>query len=80
MTAVNAALNYGYSILLSTVNRAIVTKGYLTQLGIHHRSTENQFNLGSDLMEPFRVLIDRIVYDMDLADFEHEQKIKILLN
>ena len=55
---VNAALNYGYSILLSNVNREIVSNGYLTYLGIHHHSNDNQFNLGSDLMEPFRPVID----------------------
>lgn len=55
---VNAALNYGYSILLSTVNQEIVSSGYLTYIGIHHHSEENSFNLGSDLMEPFRPIID----------------------
>ena len=74
MTAVNAALNYGYSILLSTVNRAIVTKGYLTQLGIHHRSTENQFNLGSDLMEPFRPVIDYWVANQDFTELTPDVK------
>ena len=33
---VNAALNYGYSLILSCVNREIVCSGYLTQLGIFH--------------------------------------------
>ncbi|MFD1465495.1 type II CRISPR-associated endonuclease Cas1 [Lapidilactobacillus mulanensis] len=55
---INAALNYGYSLLLSAMNREIVVAGYLTQLGIHHHSSENQFNLGSDLMEPFRPFVD----------------------
>ena len=31
---INAALNYGYSLILSTINREIVANGYLTQLGI----------------------------------------------
>ena len=75
---INAALNYGYSILLSAFNREIVANGYITQLGLFHDNMFNQFNLGSDLMEPFRVLIDRIVYNMDLADFEHEQKMKLV--
>ncbi|TPR42407.1 type II CRISPR-associated endonuclease Cas1 [Apilactobacillus micheneri] len=54
----NAALNYGYSILLSTFNRSIVLNGYLTEIGIHHHSDENNFNLGSDFMEPFRPIVD----------------------
>lgn len=55
---INAALNYGYSILLSAVNREIVCNGYLTQFGIHHHSGVSDFNLGSDLMEPFRPIFD----------------------
>ncbi|MCT6822901.1 MAG: type II CRISPR-associated endonuclease Cas1 [Apilactobacillus sp.] len=56
--AVNAALNYGYSILLSNFNREITSKGNLTYFGIHHHSLENSFNLSSDLMEPFRPIVD----------------------
>lgn len=55
---INAALNYGYSILLAEIDRIIVECGYLTELGIHHHSQGNHFNFGSDLMEPFRPVID----------------------
>ncbi|WP_268912512.1 type II CRISPR-associated endonuclease Cas1 [Lentilactobacillus sp. SPB1-3] len=57
-STINAALNYGYSIILACINQEIVSNGYLTNLGIHHCSDENQFNLGSDLMEPFRPIVD----------------------
>lgn len=57
----NSALNYGYAILLSCINRQIVANGYSTQLGIFHCNTFNQFNLGCDLMEPFRPIVDNIV-------------------
>ena len=57
-SAVNAALDYGYAILLSSFNREIAMNGYLTYFGIHHCSQENQFNLASDLMEPFRPFVD----------------------
>ena len=79
---VNAALNYGYSLMLSAVNREIVMNGYITQLGLFHDNMFNQFNLGSDLMEPFRVLVDRTVCNMTLIEFEHEEKMKLatLLN
>lgn len=62
-TPVNAALNYGYSILLSSVNREIVARGYLTQIGICHRNEYNLYNLSCDLMEPFRPIVDRLVFD-----------------
>ena len=61
---INSALNYGYSILLSTFNREISANGYLTQLGIFHDNMFNYFNLSSDLMEPYRILIDRKVVSL----------------
>ena len=33
-SSINAALNYGYGILLSTFNREIILNGYITQLGL----------------------------------------------
>lgn len=75
---INAALNYGYSIILSAFNREIVANGYLTQMGLFHDNMFNQFNFGSDLMEPFRVLVDRTVCSMQLDEFEHEQKMKLV--
>lgn len=54
----NACLNYGYTLLLSEFNRAIVAAGYLTQLGIHHKNEFNDFNLSCDFVEPFRFLVD----------------------
>lgn len=59
---INAALNYGYTVLLSTINKEVLINGYLTQLGIHHKNEFNDFNLSCDLMEPFRVIIDNFVY------------------
>lgn len=70
----NAALNYGYSIILSAFNREIVAQGYLTQLGISHDNMFNHFNLSCDLMEPFRILIDRKVKGLRIADFASEEK------
>ena len=75
---VNAALNYGYSLILSAFNREISANGYLTQLGIFHSNMFNHFNLSSDLMEPFRVLVDRIVYDMNPKEFDKKEKYTLL--
>ncbi|WP_338084974.1 type II CRISPR-associated endonuclease Cas1 [Dehalobacterium formicoaceticum] len=74
----NAALNYGYSILLSTFNREIAANGYITQIGLYHDNMFNQFNFASDLMEPFRPMIDRQVVEMTLQNFEHEEKMQIV--
>lgn len=75
---INAALNYGYSIILSAFNREIVSNGYITQLGLFHDNMFNQFNLASDLMEPFRVLVDLEVLSMKLTEFEHKDKIRLV--
>lgn len=76
--SINAALNYGYGILLSAFNREIVANGYITQIGLFHDNMFNQFNLGSDLMEPFRPLIDYIAKSLSPQKFEREEKLEIL--
>ena len=75
---INAALNYGYSIILSAFTREITANGYLTQLGIFHDNMFNQFNLASDFMEPFRVLIDWKVKQMNLEEFDHDEKLQLV--
>ncbi len=72
--AINAALNYGYAILLSAINREVVANGYLTQLGLFHDNIYNQFNLSCDLMEPFRIVVDRFVYERQFEEFTTEEK------
>lgn len=75
---VNAALNYGYAILLSTINKEVINNGYLTQLGIHHKNEFNQFNLSCDLMEPFRIIIDNFVYYNQNREFDKDYKLDIV--
>lgn len=75
---INAALNYGYGIILSAFNREIAANGYITQLGLFHDNMFNYFNLSSDLMEPFRILVDRCVFDMELEEFEKSQKMNLV--
>ncbi len=60
---INGALNYGYAVILSAFNREVVASGFNTQLGIAHKNEFNSFNLSCDLMEPFRVVVDRFVFD-----------------
>ncbi len=70
----NSALNYGYSLILSAFNREIASNGYLTQLGICHDSMFNHFNLGCDLMEPFRIIVDRAVCALNTDVFDVNTK------
>lgn len=76
--SINAALNYGYAILLSTINKEIINNGYLTQLGIHHKNEFNEFNLTCDLMEPFRIVIDNFVYYNQERKLDTEYKLDIV--
>lgn len=75
---INAALNYGYAILLSTINKEIISLGLLTQFGIHHKNEFNEFNLSCDLMEPFRPIIDSFVFYNQDRKFDHEYKMDIV--
>lgn len=75
---INAALDYGYSIILSAFNREIVASGYFTQLGLCHRNPFNKFNLASDFMEPFRILVDEEVYKLEGTEFTKDHKNKLI--
>ena len=75
---INAALNYGYALLLSSVNREIVSRGYLTQEGICHHNDFNQFNLSCDFMEPFRPIVDRVVFDNVGDEFTKDDKLLLV--
>lgn len=75
----NVYLNYGYSIILSAVNREISNAGYLTSFGIHHIGSENPFNFGCDLMEPFRPFVDRLIVKKIVNDDNYKSSfIKLL--
>ena len=65
----NAALNYGYAILRGAMARHLSVYGFIPSLGIHHCNKLNGFNLADDLMEPFRPVVDRMVYIL----FQEEQ-------
>lgn len=76
---INSALDYGYAIVLSAFNRTVVANGYNTQIGLFHRNEFNPFNFSCDLMEPFRIIVDRVVFSMKGDVFDVESK-RILQN
>lgn len=77
---INRALNYGYAILLSCFNRELVKLGYLTQLGIWHCNEFNYFNLSSDFMEPFRILVDRMALNLEIKDSTYKMEMLEIFN
>lgn len=74
----NAALDYGYSIVLSAVAREITACGYSTQLGVFHDNMFNKLNLACDLVEPFRPLVDHAVRQMAPEKLEHDEKMQLV--
>ena len=78
-TVLNAELDYGYALILSAICREIVVTGRITQLGISHRNPFNKYNLGCDLMEPFRPLVDIKVLTLPpSSEFTKELKISLV--
>lgn len=76
--AINASLNYGYSLILSAFNRTVCANGYLTQIGIFHDNMFNAYNFSCDLMEPFRVIVDNEVLGMHLTEFNRDLKYRLI--
>lgn len=75
---VNAGLDYGYQVLLAVFVRTIVSKGYLSEIGIKHKNEFNHFNLACDFMEVFRPLVDFLVLQNVYNQFEQKEKRAIL--
>lgn len=62
---VNAALNYGYGILYSQIERAIIMAGLDPYAGYVHADRPGKPSLVYDLIEPFRApVVDRTVVAM----------------
>ncbi|WP_301270740.1 CRISPR-associated endonuclease Cas1 [Haemophilus parainfluenzae] len=70
----------------SAVARSLVLYGWLPQLGLFHHSELNAFNLADDFIEPFRPIVDLLVWNLlekellskNLSPLSKQQLIKIL--
>lgn len=60
----NQLLNYAYAILRATMARSLVGSGLLPVMGIFHRNQFNAYCLADDIMEPYRPIADRLVYQL----------------
>lgn len=60
----NNLLNYGYAILRAVTARALVSSGMLPSVGIFHHNKYNAFALADDIMEPYRIYVDDLVYEI----------------
>ncbi len=59
---INARLNYGYSVVRSAIVRSLLIAGFHPTFGLHHDNQYNMFNMADDLIEPFRAMVDLLVY------------------
>lgn len=76
--AINSALNFGYQIIHSCLTRDIVSKGYITEVGIFHRNEYNPHNLASDLIEPYRPIIDMYVKVTIKEEFNKQERDNVI--
>ncbi len=60
----NAVLNYGYGILYSKVEKALIIAGLDPYIGILHTDNYNKKSLVFDMIEPFRILVERPIFYM----------------
>lgn len=62
-----AALDYGYAVLRAGIGRCAVAGGWLVSKGLFHSNDLNAFNLVDDLLEPFRPVVDLVVFARGLS-------------
>ena len=73
MDGINAFLNYGYAVIRAALARYVVASGLNPAYGIEHHNKLNPFCLVDDLIEPFRPLVDVLVYQWVLSEDNLEQ-------
>lgn len=61
---VNGLLNYGYTVYRAATARAVVAAGLHPTIGLHHSNEGNPMRLVDDLMEPFRPMVDLLVWQL----------------
>lgn len=75
----NAFLNYGYGVLYSKIEKALIIAGLDPYIGLLHTDNYNKKSLVFDFIEPYRILIDKPVFYLfsrHKVKEEHYQEIK----
>jgi CRISPR-associated protein Cas1 len=71
----NALLNYGYAVLLSTVLQKLFGVGLDPTFGISHATRERSTPLAYDLMEPFRACVEwRVIQWVEQVRRDEDEK------
>lgn len=61
---INALLNYGFSILYAEIAKQLNALGLDCYVGFYHKIHESRLSLVYDMIEPFRHLVDRSVFEI----------------
>ncbi len=75
--APNNFLNYGYALLRSSMTSAVLASGLHPTFGLFHKNKNNPLCLVDDLIEPYRPLVDQVVFriqEKGLVDLTPEAK------
>lgn len=62
--AVNSMLSFGYTMVYNHVSTSLVAAGLNPRLGVYHEDRGTHHALASDVMEPFRYIVDGLVWAM----------------
>ena len=62
MDPFNAFLNYGYGVLYSKIEKALIIAGLDPYIGLLHTDNYNKKSLVFDFIEPYRILVDEPVF------------------
>ncbi|NLC75179.1 MAG: type II CRISPR-associated endonuclease Cas1 [Clostridiales bacterium] len=81
---INSQLNYGYAVVRNAMIKALITTGFQPTLGIHHHNQFNAFNLADDLIEPWRPMVDLLVYGSQyqsiILDKDERRRLALILH
>lgn len=61
---INSLLNYGYTVFRAATARAVIAAGLHPSIGLHHSNDSNAMRLVDDLIEPFRPMVDLMVWHL----------------
>lgn len=63
----NAMLNYGYGMLYSKIEKALIIAGLDPFVGFFHRDGYNHKSMVFDFIEPYRCFVDKVVFTLCAA-------------
>ena len=76
----NAFLNYAYGILYSNVEKSLIIAGLDPYVGFLHRDDYNQKSLVFDVIEPYRIHAERVVFRLFSGKKVNQEHVSTITN